>query len=315
MAREQKFLYEFCARPLPKIREAVLALDSAHATLAPTWPNSSKFYSYLRLLGAVVNDNRRTDAEAVRQRGLTRFLDVDLARKFLADPGDEQKRRSLEQQVMFLGLAIGEVAGLTRYDVVDLDSIINGEYSFYTDSLMIYTLGCLCRDGATAAELDLVIKLLPEPEGGNRGWLPVDFGLAVIQALAVQVLWLGLLLLTEDQKKFLFSNYFYTAVVVGAPVEHILKSYLDQTADKRDELEKISGYITASLEILPSAGLSAAPERFSEIIKRFIAHSGSAPDALSQEKFIAGYYESGGKDREVYRSWLRDSLRLLGHLG
>ncbi len=252
--------------------------------------------------------------------GLSSLLDKELVTKWLKDPEDTEREETVLRNIRWLAASFGVLPGMHAYTPKEVADILTGKIQTFQIERLLHTL----RQALMGMDLDAyagaVLPFLAVEEVKNRYIFSVDD--VCLFTMMLSVAWTRFDYLFLEEQSLLLSSYVYRGMIVGTPVEYILKQILDacptaieyvfQTFTYGKEIEENAELVPLRADALMQRAEESIVMR--DIIRRYNGRVGEdILDGFKMEQFIQNLYE-GQPGRDSLVRWLRMTLSLYAHL-
>ncbi len=248
------------------------------------------------------------------------FLSAALIKEFIKDPKNLVLRDRLSVQLALVGAATFNFLkpDLEPYNYEEIIRIlVNGEKAMYTDFTFLYSLRSLLEinepDDRVAAIFTTLDKINPEDSE-----FPLFYwNEALAFSLALQLIWKNFLFFDFKQQEFILTNYLFSAIVAGVPVDYWLKIILSTVAEGFDNQHTGKLFLKSienNEENIPTNTVTFDNRKLREVLFEYVGqvYSGGIK-TLVQEKFIQSIY-GGQLEEKKFSFWLRNLLQLYYNL-
>lgn len=311
-------IYTFYSQPLDQVILALDELVAAKDRLEPLTPNSKGLYETAATISKQLKSVVNASVLDKIDRSLVGLLSIDLIKRFVADPSNQEILTNLSSQIFLIAAATDNLPSKLKevkpYDDDEVGLILEGKLSYYDDILFVHTLRQMITGAVSTVHVSKLLNSLPtapkeeEYEDITYFWLEI-----LISGLILQLAWAYFAELSSFDRKFLLQNYFYQSLVVGVPVkDRLLMAYKNLDIKTRDkELDAILKILDYNNEFIPLTVEAAVGVKVLEVIHRiFGAIHEEKIKTFAQEKFIGEFYQ-GEANVAAMQVWLRELLSLV----
>lgn len=263
---------------------------------------------------ANIPDIDRDDPDGIMDVQLMSFIDVELVRGFIDEPDNEELQTQLVFELTTVAAALNLLDGIDMYPadgLIDFLVGVQNKNATYNMVQFVYSLRQFVQGHHRLEVVQYAIPVLgffkeQELIETNMVWRD-----AFVIALLLDLVWYNYRSLSEIEKRFLCSNYFYTAIMMGVPVQKILEDHLYEVRDILDygiESERIAQSLEENKENVVVDTESGQTESFLSLIKKInLQFREKAREGFNQQRFIQDLYATK-PDADKYSSWLRQAL-------
>lgn len=312
-----KNLYNFCAQNWDEVVSLLKKVaDQQAENIATGVPVMVKFYQYFNDIFKIVN---RSKVASPLGNVVLKMIPVNLLKNFVDNPTDKANNDELSIKIMLASAALSEQPSLRFYTILEMQRIVSGDFAYYNDLAMAYSLNRLYF-GLVAVEekmenLAILMDYLHN-NGGVEMQTSIDWEAAVLFTMILQIVWTNFLFFTPEMQQLILKNYFFLAIVAGVPVKSLLAKYINaSTEEERLVKEKFFfDCLQTSLENIPLDTSCTEWKKMMDVVKNYsVRLQGKQSSGFDQEEFVKGFYE-GQEGRDAFRGWLRELLNIMFHL-
>ncbi len=249
------------------------------------------------------------------------LLDTNLVNKALSlTPNEDTEKvvQQLHEHLQLLCAATGGLPGLAIYTPQELSNIFSQKMVDYDKHSFLYTCLQISLGLDHEEYIDVIMPFMTlEVVLARRDFNTED---TLMYAVLIKALWFNFLLLSDDDRYELLKNYFYKAIVIGAPVQKILQNYLDVNSynqyiylKKYIDLIKALKKNTENILVFQDNKTSTKP--LLSMINDYVVSVGEVKilDGLAQKEFLSSFYGSI-KGWGKYVKWLTEVFYIFFHI-
>lgn len=307
MFKFENLFFVYCANDAEKILQLFSSIVKDRQTLiAKGGAGVEKIVVYMEIIVKYYINNSIYSTQGIGN--LIKFIDLEILLNFSQKPEEKSNRDILGQQILLFYSSLGVGLPVSEYTSEEIKKIIDGEFSFYDDNVLAYTLGRLYNNKLDANKyLPYLINFF-NTENGVEFKSEMDWKVAFIYALLLHVLWNKFLILSTTEKEILLQNYFYNSVVAGVQPINYLDNYIDYNVGNRQgNIDYIFSNLFLNQELVPLKDDFRDFIIFNKFAEKILIFANK--DYLKTEEKLNEYY-SGSKYKEFFKKWMHEAMRV-----
>lgn len=253
------------------------------------------------------------------------YLDKETIEGFIKEPSNKETKAIFTIKMLFVTSALGLLddanvftsAELEKMDKDELPELSEEDDLFqkisYVKTLRyiitaddgIYYVSHLRKQVATAFY--------------DQSQMTYDWEGAFLYSMILRTAWSCFHMFSTEDRQLLLESSLYVGIVSGTPLASILNAFFSSrlpanALERQEYIDLYLEFVSDNQETVPLDIENIKGKKLNEIVKNYIAFSGSnTVDGFNQKKFIDDLY-GNQPGRDSYSRWLREAIAVVLHM-